>query len=270
MPELPEVETIKNELKPHVVGRTISKVDLLWSGSIMQPSPEEFREGLVGHKILEIVRRGKHLIFKLDNGWSWIAHMRMTGSLLVLPAGAEVKSTVRALIYLDDGQVMHFRDQRKFGRMWLVKDPEEVVGKLGPEPLDESFSTDVLEQILKKRNTPVKGLLLRQTQIAGIGNMYADEALFRARIDPRRPSKSLKKKEVRRLYDGIQYVLKQGIKSKGASVDNYVRPGGTLGTAHDQFQVAHRKGEACSGCGGVVERIRVNQRGTYFCPKCQH
>lgn len=269
MPELPEVETTVNDLKPHVIGKTIAGVDVLSPNTIAEPSPDQFRKGLVGRKILEIRRRGKHLIFDLDSKKVLMVHLRMTGALLVKPSSEKPEKFVRVVINLDNATAVHFRDVRRFGRMWLLKDESEVVGKLGPEPLSPEFTTEVLAKILAGRSAPVKALLLDQTLIAGIGNMYADEALYSARIHPSQPADSLKKAELKRLHSAIQEVLHKGIKNKGASTDTYFRPSGARGAAHLEFQVAHRKGEVCPVCGGTVQRIVVRQRGTFFCPLCQ-
>jgi formamidopyrimidine-DNA glycosylase len=269
MPELPEVETTVNELRPHVAGKRIRKVDVLSEGTIAEPSAEEFRRGVAGREIVQVSRRGKHLIFDLDNGWTLIVHMRMTGSLLLKPADEDPANSVRAIIYLDDGTAIHFRDTRRFGKMWLVRDKDTIVGKLGPEPLEADFTVDVLTRILNNRKVAIKGLLLDQKLIAGIGNMYADEALYEARIHPLRLANSLTKAEIKRLYNAIQKVLTRGIKNKGASTDTYFRPAGTRGEAQLEFQVAHQKGKDCPVCGGPIERIVVHQRGTFYCPRCQ-
>ncbi len=269
MPELPEVETTINDLKPHVVGRRITDVDVLWEGTIAEPSAAEFKRGLTGRKVTEISRRGKHLIFKLDNGKFWIVHMRMTGSLLIKPDDELPANSIRVIIYLEDGTAIHYRDIRRFGKMWLVKDAKTVVGRLGTEPLTPEFTPKVLENILDNRKTAIKSLLLDQTLIAGIGNMYADEALYSARLHPLRPANSLTRGEIKRLHDAIQKVLLQGIRNKGASTETYIRPGGVKGEAHLQFQVAHQKGKDCPICGGPIERITVHQRGSFFCPRCQ-
>jgi formamidopyrimidine-DNA glycosylase len=269
MPELPEVETTVNDLRPVMVGKRIENVDVLAAATIETPSPEEFRKGLIGRKVVSINRRGKHLIFELDNHTYLIVHMRMTGSLLARPAETEPEHSIRVIFYLEDRQAVHFRDARRFGKMWLVKDPNTIVGKLGPEPLEKEFSPEVLWKLLHNRNIAIKGLLLDQTVIAGIGNMYADEALYEARLHPLRLSSSLTRSEILRLYDAIQTVLRQGIRNKGASTETYLRPGGVKGQAHLAFQVAHQKGKECPVCGGPIERIEVHQRGTFYCPKCQ-
>jgi len=270
MPELPEVETIKNELLPHIVGYHIIGVTLFWDGIVRQPSVEEFCSRLIGQRITAVTRRGKYLIFSLTSGEILIIHLRMTGSLLLKPASAEPNKFTRAILHLDKGTQLHFRDPRKLGRMWLVEDKNTIVGKLGPEPLEVSFTPQLLAQRLNNRTAPIKALLCDQSLIAGIGNMYADEALFAARIHPLRLGKSLSPDEVERLHRAICQVLWSAINNKGASVDTYLRPGGELGTAHFQFQVAHRlSGRLCPVCGTPIKRIPIRNRGSYFCPKCQ-
>jgi formamidopyrimidine-DNA glycosylase len=269
MPELPEVETTVNELRPGLIGRRISGVDILSARTIAAPAPAEFKGGLTGRAITGLSRRGKHLIFNLDDGRFLIAHLRMTGSLLLKQSAEEPEKYVRVIIYLDNGQAMHFRDVRRFGRMWLVEDSCTVTGKLGPEPLAPEFTPEVLAQLLKKRATPIKSLLLDQTLIAGIGNMYADEALYRAGIHPLQPGNSLNKSETEKLHEAIQQVLSQGIRYCGASTDTFIRPAGVKGEAHLQFQVAHQKGKECAVCGETIVRTTVQQRGSFFCPHCQ-
>jgi len=270
MPELPEVETIKNELLPHIVGHHVTGVTLFWDGIVRQPSVKEFCSRLTGQRITGINRRGKYLIFGLNSGNKLIVHLRMTGSLLLKPASAEPEKFVRAILHLDKNAGLYFRDPRKLGAMWLVENENTIVGKLGPEPLEASFTPQVLAQHLHKRTAPIKALLCDQTFIAGIGNMYADEALYAARIHPLRPGGSLSREEVGRLHSSIQQVLWSAIGNKGASVDTYLRPSGEPGTAHFQFQVAHYLGgKFCPFCGTSIQRIPIRNRGSYFCPRCQ-
>jgi formamidopyrimidine-DNA glycosylase len=269
MPELPEVETIKTELSPYVIGRSITDVTLLWEGIVRQPSVAEFRSRITGQKIVGLARRGKYLLVNLNRGDLLIIHLKMTGALLVGRDSQEPPRFTRAIIHLDGGTSIFFRDPRKFGLMRLVKNGDSVVGKLGPEPLESEFTPEVLQKLLARRQAPIKALLCDQNFIAGIGNMYADEALFAARIHPMRIGASLSREETKRLHRAICQVLKAGIGHKGASVQNYYRPDGTMGTAHFEFKVAHRGGEPCPKCGTSIERITVRGRGTYFCPKCQ-
>lgn len=269
MPELPEVETIKNELLPHVVGHRITGITLFWDGIVRQPSVEEFCSRLTGQGLTEAARRGKYLIFSLTSGEILILHLRMTGSLLLKPLSAEPDKFIRVIFYLDNETQLFFRDPRKLGAMWLVEDASAIVGKLGPEPLETGFTPQALGQRLANRAAPIKALLCDQTFVAGIGNMYADEALFAAGIHPLRSGGSLSGDEVERLHHTIQQVLWSAIGNKGASVDTYFRPDGTLGTAHFGFKVAHRGGEPCPICGTPIARIPIRNRGSYFCPKCQ-
>ena len=266
MPELPEVETIKNELLPYVLNRTIRSVDIFWDKMVKQPSVREFHARIVGERITGLSRRGKYLFFHLSGGAVLVMHMKMTGSLLVNPSDTRF---TRAVLHLDKGIDIHFWDPRKFGKMWLEKDSSAVIEQLGPEPLDADFTPEVLAGILSKRNTPVKPVLLDQTIIAGIGNMYADEALFEAKIHPMKPAAKLSEAEIRRLHAAIQTVLRKALVRKGASVRNYIRPDGQPGTAHDEFNVAHGVGKTCPDCGVAIERIVVRGRGTYICPRCQ-
>jgi formamidopyrimidine-DNA glycosylase len=268
MPELPEVETIKNELSPWVVGQSFTQVTILDTELFCGGSAEEVRRGLIGQKVESLERRGKYLIFRLSSGRSLIMHLRMTGVLLLNPRG--VNRYARAVFQFFNGHRLVFSDLRRLGLICLVDNADTVVGKLGPEPLDESFTPDILGQRLSRHHIPVKAALLDQSIVAGIGNMYADEALFAAQIHPLRKANALSPEEVQTLYQSIHRVLGAGIGSKGASVDTYVRPEGELGTAHFDFKVAHKGGEPCPVCGGTIERVPVQNRGTCFCPRCQH
>ncbi len=268
MPELPEVETIRNDLLPQLVGRHFTGVKLFDNQIVRQPLPEEFRRRLVGQTIKDIRRRGKYLIFQLSNGEVLIMHLKMSGFLRLQPS-AKPEPYTRAIFHLDNDTKLRFCDQRKFGVIWLMKDEVEIVGKLGPEPLEPSFTPEVLSRLLHQHSMPIKALLCDQNIIAGIGNMYADEALFDAQIHPLRKAKDLNGEEVQRLHQAIRQVLNAGIKQSGASVDTYQRPNGELGTAHFSFQVAHRNNELCYNCHTPLARILVRGRGTYFCPKCQ-
>src|SRR4030042_810647 len=200
MPELPEVETIKNELLPHVLGRKITGIDIFWEKMVRHPSLAGFRSCVIGREITGLSRRGKYLFFHLGGGGVLVMHMKMTGSLLVNPSDDKYS---RAVFHLDDGTAVHFRDPRKFGVMWLADDESAVDGMLGVEPFDPAFSPAALGKILKGRKAPIKPVLLDQSLIAGIGNMYADESLFEARIHPLKPAGSLSPAGVKRLPAGL-------------------------------------------------------------------
>ena len=269
MPELPEVETIKNELLPQLTGRYFREVTLLWPEAVHEPSPGEFCRRLPGQRVVNIQRRGKYLLFRLSSEEMLILHLKMSGLLLLKPASSTYPNYTTAIFHLDNGQRLYFCDRRKFGSIWLVRDEERVIGKLGPEPLEPDFTSEVLAKLLHSHRVPIKALLCDQTVIAGIGNMYADEALFAARIHPLRKANSLSEEEIKRLHQTIREVLWKGIRSKGASTDTYLRPGGETGKAHFEFQVAHRGGKPCYNCGTLIQRIELRSRGTYFCPNCQ-
>ncbi len=269
MPELPEIETIKNELTPHLLGRTFRRITILWERMVRKPSAEEVSRRLPGRKITALSRRGKYLLFHLDSGDLLVLHLKMSGSLLLAPDSSEPPQYTRAILSLDSGDSIFFRDPRKFGRIWLVRDGAEATNRLGPEPLDTAFMPRVLAERLRGRKAPIKALLCDQTVIAGIGNMYADEALYAAGIHPLRTGGSLTGDEIARLHRAIQQTLRAGIAGKGASIVNYYRPGGETGAAHFEFKVAHGLHHTCPSCGSPIRRIAVRGRGTYFCPLCQ-
>jgi formamidopyrimidine-DNA glycosylase len=266
MPELPEVETIKNELYGNVVGRHITSITIDDPKPVQNPL-DEFTRGVSGQKIEELYRRGKYLIFKLSNKKYLIIHLRMTGAVLFNPG--KVGKYARVIFGLDDDNEMVFTDRRRLGIIRLTDNIADLEKKLGPEPLESVFTPAVLAKRLQGRKAPIKAVLLDQKVIAGVGNMYADEALFASKIHPLRETGKLNKREIGRLYDAIVSVLKEAVANKGASVDTYQRPDGAKGTAHENFKVAHQRGAKCPRCGGKVERIVVRGRGTYLCPKCQ-
>jgi formamidopyrimidine-DNA glycosylase len=267
MPELPEVETIKNALEPHLAGRTFKGIKISDTRPVQKLTLDEFCSRLMGKKILGLGRRGKFLIIRLSDGENLVIHLRMTGALLWNPR--TIDPFTRVEFYLDKGGHLVYTDIRRFGTMSLVKDIGDVVGKMGAEPLGKQFTPQYLAQLLKSRETPVKSILLNQELIAGIGNMYADEALFHAKIHPLRAASTLTSKEIGKLHTSIKDVLNRGIQKLGASIRNYRHPDGGQGTAHTEFAVAHRGGEPCPVCGTPIERIVVGQRGTYYCPRCQ-
>ncbi len=269
MPELPEVETIVRELSPLVGGKRIRGVEFLWPKTLLSPGAEEFAAGTHGHVINSLTRRGKYLVFTLDSGRLMLVHLRMTGSLRMAGSRAPVPEHTRAVVHFENGQDMVFVDPRKFGKFQLAEAGCRTLARLGMEPLEPAFTAGALARILRGRRCPVKPVLLNQALIAGVGNMYADEALFSAGIHPVRPAASLSKTEINRLRSALIKVLRDGIEAKGATVSNYFRPGGETGRAHIAFKVAHRRNEKCRCCGTLIERMVIQQRGTYFCPLCQ-
>lgn len=267
MPELPEVETIKSELSPHIVGRQFTGVTVYDAKPVRRPSVEEFCRELVGQKVERLERRGKYLVFHLSSGQTLIVHLKMTGVLLLNPG--QVEAYVRVVFHLDNGSRLVFSDRRRLGALWLVDNEKVIISKLGPEPLAAEFTAEALAGRLQKHQAPIKAMLLDQAFLAGLGNMYADEVLFVTRIHPLRRANSLSSQEVQQLHQTIRDVLQSAIGNKGASIDTYTRPGGGLGTAHFNFRVAHRGGEPCPVCGTPIQRLAVRNRGSYFCPACQ-
>jgi formamidopyrimidine-DNA glycosylase len=272
MPELPEVETIVNDLRPMLEGHRFTGVSIDCPEMVHLTSINELRRRLSGQVVKEIARRGKYLIFRLGSGEALILHLRMTGSLLLKRKGeapAVPSPYVRATFSLDNSMELLFTDRRKLGTISLVKDENEVIGKLGPEPFDPSFTPEVMAKRLSSHKAPIKAVLCDQEVIAGIGNMYADEALFFAGIHPLRAANSLSFEEIKRLHKAIRDVLTKAISNGGASISDYRRPGGEQGSQQYNFYAAHRGGQTCKVCTTPIERITVRNRGTYFCPKCQ-
>jgi formamidopyrimidine-DNA glycosylase len=274
MPELPEVETYVRELEPLLAGRQVLSAQVLWPRTVASPTPDEFAARMAGQRFITFGRRAKYMLLGLDGGDTLIVHLRMTGHLHVKEAAALPDAHTHVLIDLDDGRRLHYQDPRKFGRMWLTSDPEAVLRKLGPEPLSEAFSHDELARKLVGRKAAIKALLLDQTLAAGVGNIYADEALFRAGLHPLRPGGSLSPEEIERLRAAVAAVLQDGISAAGSSLgssglQNYARPGGQSGAFQDEHRVFRRTGQPCVTCGAPVERIVVSQRSTHFCPNCQ-
>jgi formamidopyrimidine-DNA glycosylase len=269
MPELPEVETIKRDLRPLLVGRTITGVTVGWEGCVDRPSVRGFCDQVTGRRIEDVGRRGKFLVLSLSGERTLLVHLRMTGSLLIENPDDPWETHARLAFRLDDGKELRFVNVRKFGRIYLVRDPAEVLGDLGPEPLEDEFTTDVFRTLLENRRGRIKPLLLNQRFIAGLGNIYVDEALFRARIHPHRVAGGLTSEEVGALYDAIREVLREAIADDGTSRSDYVRPNGTEGTHQHRLLVSGKAGEPCPCCGTEIQRLVVGGRGTHVCPHCQ-
>jgi formamidopyrimidine-DNA glycosylase len=272
MPELPEVETIRAGLVQRVAGRRFTGVHLLWPGCVDRPDPETFRGELVGRQIEGLDRRGKFLIFRLDHQHFLVVHLRMTGRLSLRDRGAPRHPHLRAVLSLDDGHELHFEDQRKFGRLYLARDAPELDGllaKVGPEPLLPSFTRDRFRSLLQGRQARLKPLLLDQRFIAGLGNIYVDEALFRAGLHPLRRAGSLTPAEIDRLYDGVVEALRQGIGNRGTTLASYRDAWGAAGLNQERLLVFRRHGRPCPRCARPIEKIRVAGRGTHLCPHCQ-
>jgi formamidopyrimidine-DNA glycosylase len=270
MPELPEVETIRQRLRlgnsdtPSILGCKIVTAKILWRRTIAKPDPGNFIEMVIGAIVEEIDRRGKYFIFNLSNGYMLI-HLRMSGDILIEEIATTYAKHHRLILDLSNGYRLAFNDIRKFGRVWFVDDPLEVISNLGPEPLEDSFTSVDLYLNLQSRRRQLKPLLLDQSFLAGLGNIYTDEALFLAKLHPMRTSNTVNREQAAILLTAIRDVLERGIESKGASID-WVYRGGDF---QNHFRVYGRGGERCFVCGGKIEKITVGQRGTHFCPVCQ-
>ena len=270
MPELPEVETIRGYLlhgtarHPSLLGMRIMNSEVLWPRSLATPDQGEFKRRIVGQTVAEIGRRGKFLILGLDAD-SLLVHLRMSGDLRVEAQSEPLLPHDRLLVGFESGWRLAFNDTRKFGRAWLVSDPETVTGNLGPEPLDDSFTDTRLYEMLHQRRRQLKPLLLDQSFLAGLGNIYTDEALFRARLHPLTVADQVTAAQAAVLWKSIRDVLEEGIQRQGASIDWVYRNG----DFQNYFNVYQRTGEPCPTCGTAIERIEVGQRGTHFCPQCQ-
>jgi formamidopyrimidine-DNA glycosylase len=281
LPELPEVETIARSLRnpvelpfensvsiqtrPGIVGRVVSSVELFWSRSLVTPTLEEFGSTLNGKAVLSVGRRGKFLVIEFSGCWVFI-HLRMSGDIRVEPVrvdGGEKHD--RLAIRFTDGVQFVFNDPRKFGRVWLVEDPSQVTGSLGYEPFSDQLTGESFHWMLHSTSRRIKPFLLDQKCIAGLGNIYTDEALFLAGLHPLTPCSAITELQGESLLRSIRWVLDEGIRRNGASID-WVYRGGDF---QNYFRVYQRTGEPCSVCGTKIERTVVGQRGTHFCPQCQ-
>ena len=272
MPELPEVETIRAGLAQRVTGARIVKAELLWPGCVATPMADEFVAEIAGRRIERAGRRGKFLVLDLDAGAALTVHLRMTGRLRIPTENETRGSHLRAALTLDRGDELWFEDQRKFGRLYFTRDEAElaaVLDRLGPEPLEAAFTRDALAELLAKRRAQLKPLLLNQSFVAGLGNIYVDEALFRAQLHPLRRSDALTAAETSALHEAIVYALRQGIANRGTTLSDYRDASGASGANRELLQVFRREGMPCPRCGTPIEKIRVAQRGTHLCITCQ-
>jgi formamidopyrimidine-DNA glycosylase len=273
MPELPEVETVRRRLEPHLVGRRFVDVAIA-DGRLTRPfEPAAVAALLEGERVEAVERRGKYLIVRFETGRVLLIHLRMTGNVFHLPDGAvAVDPHRRAVVKLDDGSDVAYRDVRRFGT-WLVLEPGELdtylEARLGEEPLDAAFTPRALARRLSGRRAPIKAALLDQRSAAGLGNIYVDEALWRAKVHPLREAGSLTTADVRRVHRGIREALELGLARQGSTLRDYRLPDGSSGTMQDEFRVYGREGEPCERCGTPIEKIRAGGRGTSYCPSCQ-
>ena len=274
MPELPEVETVRARLEPVLVGRRLERVEIHDPRLTRPFDPAGVAAELEGERIAAVDRRGKYLIVRFESGRVLLIHLRMTGNLSHgrgewLPP---VDPHRRAVVRLDDGSDVVYRDVRRLGT-WLLIEPHELEpyleDRVGREPLERSFTTKRLAEALAGRRSPVKATILDQRRLAGVGNIYADEALWRARIHPQRPAGELDPVELKALHRGIRTALRAGIERQGATLRDYRTPDGGSGAMQHEFKVYGREGEPCDRCGTPIEKIRAAGRGTWYCPNCQ-
>ncbi len=272
MPELPEVETVRRQLEPLMVGRRLASVSIRDSRLTRPLDPHAVEAALTGCTVGSVNRRGKYLVFDLD-GVNWLAHLRMTGAFLTTSTGTFDDSRhLRAVVQLDDGAGVGYRDVRRFGT-WAVLTDQELdyifTTHLGPEPLSDAFDQAWLSVRFARSGARVKAALLDQTTAAGVGNIYADEALWQAGVHPARAAGSLDDSEIVALVAAVRGALTKGIERQGATLRDYRAPDGASGAMQDEFAVYGREGEPCNRCSGLVTKIRVAGRGTWFCPSCQ-
>lgn len=273
MPELPEVETISRDLREKIVGHTIERAEVFWEREIGYPSVPEFLEFIKERRIEGTGRRAKFVVIRLSQNATLLTHLKMTGQLLYALASEPANPYARVVFHLDRGRQLRFVDIRKFGRMYLVEADRlqdfPKIAALGPEPLEETFTLAAFRSLLRRRTGRVKPLLMNQGFLAGMGNIYVDEALFRSGLHPLCFSTTLKPKDMAKLHQAIIDVLEESIANRGSSIDDYRDPAGQKGYHHVHLRVYGRTGEPCLACGAPIRKIVVGGRGTHYCPKCQ-
>ena len=272
MPELPEVETVRARLAPVLTGRRFERVEIHDPRLVRPYEPAEVAAELEGEHVAAVERRGKYLIVRFESGRVLLIHLRMTGSLRHTSGDLAEDPHRRAVVRLDNGSDVAYRDVRRFGT-WLLLEPGELEPyldvRVGEEPLDALFTAARLGERLSGRRAPIKAALLGQHTLAGMGNIYVDEALWRAKIHPLRPAESIDRNELRRLHGGVRAALEAGIARQGSTLRDYALPDGRSGWMQHEFKVYGREGEPCDRCGTPIAKTRVAGRGTWFCPTCQ-
>jgi formamidopyrimidine-DNA glycosylase len=273
MPELPEVESVRRQLEPALVGRRFERVSIDDPRLVRPYEPAEVAAELEGEDVAAVERRGKYLVVRFESGRVLLIHLRMTGSLLSAASGSLPEDPhCRAVVKLDDGSDVAYRDVRRFGT-WLLLEPGEaepyLAARVGDEPLDALFTAARLGERLAGRRTSLKAALLDQRTLAGMGNIYVDEALWRARLNPLRPASGLDRNELRRLHRGIRAALEHGLARQGSTLRDYRLPDGSGGSMQNEFRVYGRRDEPCDRCGTLIARTQVVGRTTWFCPTCQ-
>lgn len=288
MPELPEVETIRGDLAAEITGRRFVDVKFLWSGTLKGTSPSQFKQQIIGKEILGVYRRAKNIYISLEGGLNILMHMKMTGHLLLEPAKEKISRDgkwltpsgaladknnqyIRAIFWLDNNYIVAFSDLRKFGYIRLMdnKDLKSFLRNYGPEPLTDDFSVAYLTQIFANSKTAIKKILMDQTKISGIGNIYADEILWKSRVNPQTPGGLLKQEEIAAIYKNTRFILSRAIRLRGTSSSDYRDTRGSKGSYEKELQTYRRTGLECTRCHQKIERIKLGGRGTHFCPGCQ-
>ncbi len=274
MPELPEVQTIVDDMQAvGLCGVTIVDAHVLWDRTIATGSVDDFRHRIQGRIIQNIDRRAKYIVIALSDALFWLVHLRMTGRFQIEPSDSSPGRHARVVLTLKDRRQLVYYDTRKFGRFYLTVSPESVLGELGPEPLAPNFSAKALADRIGRRKGRIKPLLLNQKFLAGLGNIYVDEALWTAKIHPMRAANTLKLSEIRGLHRAIRHVLRQGIRNAGTSLgagqSNFSSIRRNRGGNADQLNVFRRTGQPCPRCGQAIERLIVCQRSTHLCVRCQ-
>ncbi len=267
MPELPEVETIKRDLAKRIIGLSVEDVVVHDTMVVRFPNPKDFSAGISGSRVVSLQRHGKAIVFSLSNSRFLVVQLGMTGQLIY----GEKNPNAKIIFKLCNGHYLNYNDQRRFGRLNLIRDLQDLnfLKTLGVEPLSMDFNTDWLKKGLKKHKSPIKSLLLNQNFVAGIGNIYASEILFRAKINPKRQARRLKKEEIAKLHHETVCVLKEAIKARGSSVKNYRDGSGKKGHFINRIKVYGRDHEACGVCATPILRIVQSGRSTFYCPFCQ-
>ena len=273
MPELPEVETVRRTLETLILGKEIEEVQVLYPKIIKKPEVyEEFADALKGQCVKEIGRRGKFLILYLDD-YALVSHLRMEGKYALHEASEPIDKHTHVLFTFTDGTQLRYKDVRKFGTMHLFLKGEELsslpLEKLGPEPLSDAFTVEYLKPILQKTSRNIKAVILDQTVVVGVGNIYVDESLFRAKIHPTRPASSLTDDEISALVAEIKATLSEAVERGGSTIRSYINSQGQMGMFQLQILVYGKEGESCPRCGSTIEKGKVAGRGTHFCPSCQ-
>ena len=273
MPELPEVETIKRDLNKELKGRKIIKLKFYDWAKMIRPDPLTLKKVIEGKKIKDFGRRAKLLLMHLDDHKTTVAiHLKLSGQFFLRKQTDPSDRFTHVVIELDKGDELRFNDMRKFGFMKVVKNDDELEGmfaEFGPEPFTKEFTFEVFKKIVGKSARAVKTVIMDQQKISGVGNIYADEALWRAKIHPERRAEGLTEKELISLYDAVLFVLKQGIEDRGTSVDTYLDLHANEGNHAKNLQVYRMDKKPCPRCGEIIRKIRINGRGTHYCPKCQ-